>query len=77
MAYIIVLIFIKTTFKFIKTIVTVLVKELLGILGPFYSNNKSTKKKEESKQFIKPQCFLKLGDAVPTLVFIILGTNNL
>ena len=32
---------------------TVLVKELLGMLGLFYSNNKSTKKKEESKQFTK------------------------
>ena len=27
----------------------VLAKELLGILGPFYSNNKSTKKKEINK----------------------------
>ena len=28
---------------------TVLAKGLLGMLGPFYSNNKSTKKKEENK----------------------------
>ena len=33
--------------------VTVLAKELLGILGPFYSNNKSAKKAEENKQPIK------------------------
>ena len=45
--------FIKATFKFIKIMVTVLAKELLGILGLFYSNNKSTKKEKESKQFIK------------------------
>ena len=45
MVYIIILTFIEATFKFIKTIVIVPVKGLLGILGPFYSNNKSTKKK--------------------------------
>ena len=55
---------------------TVLVKELLEILGLFYSNNKNTKKKEESKQPIKLQCSPKLGDAVPTLISIILGTDN-
>ena len=29
----------------------VLAKGLLGILDPFYSNNKSTKKEKKSKQF--------------------------
>ena len=29
--------------------VTVLAKELLGMLGPFYSDNESTKKEEENK----------------------------
>ena len=42
--------FIKATFKFIKIMVTVLTKGLLGMLGLFYSNNKSTKKKKENKQ---------------------------
>ena len=51
--YIIILAFIKATFKFIKIIVTVPAKELLGILGPFYSNNKSAKKEEENKQLAK------------------------
>ena len=68
--------FIKATFKFIGTIVTVLVKGLLGILGPFYSNNKSAKKEKENKQFTKLQYFSELGDAVLTLIPIILGTNN-
>ena len=55
---------------------TVLVKGLPGILGPFYSNNKSTKKEEESKQPTKLQRSSKLGDAVPTPIPIILGTND-
>ena len=42
--------FIKATFKFIGIIATVLVKGLLGMLGLFYSDNKNTKKEEESKQ---------------------------
>ena len=42
-------IFIKATFKFIGIMVTVLAKGLLGMLGPFYSNNKSAKKEEENK----------------------------
>ena len=45
--------FIKATFKFIGIIVTVPAKGLLGILGPFYNNNKSTKKKKENKQLAK------------------------
>ena len=68
--------FIKATFKFIKIIVIILVKELLGMLGPFYSNNKSTKKEEKSKQLTKLQYFFKLRDAVLTLIFIILKTDN-
>ena len=39
----------KVIFKFIEIMTIILVKGLLGILGPFYSDNKSTKKKEESK----------------------------
>ena len=31
----------------------VLVKGLLGILGPFYNNSEGTKKGEESKQLVK------------------------
>ena len=49
MVYTIIFAFIKATFKFIKVIATVPAKGLLGILGPFYGNNKSTKKEEESK----------------------------
>ena len=45
--------FIRATFKFIGIIVTVLTKGLLEILGPFYNDNKSTKKEEENKQFAK------------------------
>jgi len=48
--YIIILAFIKATFKFIGMITTVPVKGLLGILGPFYNNSESSKKGEESKQ---------------------------
>ena len=55
---------------------TVPAKGLLGILGPFYNNNKSTKKEEENKQPTKPQHSFKLGDAVPTLIPIILGTDD-
>ena len=55
---------------------TVPAKGLPGMLGLFYSNNKSTKKEEESKQPTKLQYSPKLGDAVLTLVPIILGTNN-
>jgi UPF0716 family protein affecting phage T7 exclusion len=47
--YIIILIFIEATFKFIGIIATVLVKGLLGILGLFYNNNKGARKGEESK----------------------------
>ena len=49
----IILAFIKTTFKFIGIMVTVLVKGLLGMLGLFYNNSKGVKKGEESKQFVK------------------------
>ena len=57
--------------------VTVLLKRLLGMLGPFYNNSKGTKKGEESKQPIKLRSSLKLGDAILALTPIILGTNNL
>ena len=46
--YTIILAFIRATFKFI-IIATVLVKGLLGMLGPFYNNSKGAKKEEESK----------------------------
>ena len=42
--------FIRATFKFVGIIATVPVKGLLGILNPFYSDNKSTKKEKENKQ---------------------------
>ena len=54
----------------------VLVKGLLGMLNPFYSDNKSTKKEKKNKQFIKLQCSFKLGNTILTLIFIILGTDN-
>jgi len=56
---------------------TVPLKGLLGMLGPFYNNSKGARKGEESKQPIKPQSSLKLGDAIPALTPIILGTDNL
>ena len=74
--YTIILIFIKATFKFIKIIAIVLVKELPEILGPFYSNSKGTKKGEESKQPIKLQSSSKLRDIILTPILIILGTDN-
>ena len=46
------------------------------MLDPFYSDNKSTKKEEESKQPTKPQHSPKLGDTVLTPIFIILGTDD-
>ena len=49
MVYTIILTFIRVTFKFIKIIMTVPAKGLLGMLGLFYSNNKSTKKEKENK----------------------------
>ena len=73
--YTIILAFIKATFKFI-TIATVLVKGLSGILGPFYNNGKGAKKKEESKQPIKPRSSPKLGHAILTPTPITLGTDN-
>ena len=52
--YTIILAFIDTTFEFIKTITTVPVKGLSGILSPFYDNSKGARKGEKSKQPIKP-----------------------
>ena len=51
--YIIILIFIGATFKFIGIMAIVLLKGLLGILGLSYNNNKGARKEEESKQPIK------------------------
>ena len=51
--YIIILAFIGATFKFIGIIATVLLKGLLGMLGPFYNNSKGARKGETSKQPIK------------------------
>jgi uncharacterized membrane protein len=47
--YIIILAFIGATFKFIGIMAIVLLKGLLGILGPFYNNSKGARKGEESK----------------------------
>ena len=49
----IILIFIGATFKFIGIMVTVLLKGLSGMLGPFYNNSKGARKGKESKQPIK------------------------
>ena len=54
----------------------VLLKGLLGMLGPFYNNSKGARKGEESKQPIKLRSSLKLGDAILALTPITLGTNN-
>jgi len=48
-AYIIILAFIKTTFKFIGIMATVPAKGLLGILGLFYNNSEGAKKEKEIK----------------------------
>jgi hypothetical protein len=56
--------------------VTVLVKGLPGILGLFYNNGKGTKKREESKQPIKPRSSPKLGHTILTLTPVTLGTDN-
>ena len=77
MVYIIILTFIGVTFKFIGIIAIVLLKGLLGILGPFYNNSEGARKGEESKQPIKPRSSLKLGDAILALTPTTLGTNNL
>jgi len=55
---------------------TVPLKGLLGMLGPFYNNSKGARKGEESKQPIKPQSSLKLGDAILAPTSIMLGTDN-
>jgi len=55
---------------------TVPLKGLLGMLGLFYNNNKGARKGEESKQPIKPQSSLKLGDIILALTPITLGTDN-
>jgi len=75
MVYTIILVFIGATFKFI-TMATVLAKELLGMLGPFYNNSKGARKGEESKQLIKPRSSPKLGHVILTLTPATLGTDN-
>jgi hypothetical protein len=74
--YIIILAFIGATFKFIEIMAIVLLKGLLGMLGLFYNNSKGARKGEESKQPIKLQGSLKLGDAILALTPATLGTNN-
>src|SRR3984957_16066936 len=74
--YIIILAFIGVTFKFIGIIAIVLLKGLLGILGPFYNNSKGAKKGEESKQPVKLRSSLKPGDVIPALTSVMLGINN-
>ena len=46
------------------------------MLNPFYNNSKGARKGEESKQPIKPQSSFELRDVIPTLIPVILGTNN-
>jgi uncharacterized membrane protein len=75
--YTIILTFIGVTFKFIGIMAIVLLKGLLGMLGLFYNNSKGARKGEESKQPVKLQSSLKLGDAILALTPAILGTNNL
>jgi len=55
---------------------TVLVKGLLGMLGPFYDDGEGIKKGEESKQPVELQSSPKLGDAILTLTPVMLGANN-
>ena len=55
----------------------VLLKGLLGILGPFYNNSKDARKGEGSKQPVKLRSSLKLGDAILVLTPTTLGANNL
>jgi len=74
--YIIIFIFIGATFKFIRIMVTVPAKGLLGMLGLFYNNGKGVEKGEESKQPVKPQSSPEPGDAILTLTPVILGANN-
>jgi hypothetical protein len=54
----------------------VLVKGLLGMLGPFYNNGEGARKGEKGKQPIKPRSSPKLGHAILTLTPIMLGTDN-
>ena len=75
--YTIILAFIRATFKFIKIIATVPVKGLSRILGPFYNNNESAKKGEESKQPVKLRNSFKPKHAILTLTPTMSGTNNL
>ena len=49
MVYMIILIFIRTTFEFIGIMVIVLIKGLSGMLGLFYDNSEGIKKGKESK----------------------------
>jgi hypothetical protein len=74
--YIIILVFIGVTFKFIGIMAIVLLKGLLGILGLFYNNSKGARKGEESKQPIKPRGSLKPGDVIPALTPATSGTDN-
>jgi len=76
MVYIIILMFIGATFKFIEIIAIAPAKGLLGILGPFYNNSKGARRGKESKQPIKPRVSPKLGDVILTLTPTTLGTNN-
>jgi hypothetical protein len=75
--YIIILVFIGVTFEFIEIMATVLLKGLLGMLGPFHNNSKGARKGEESKQPVKLRGSFKLGDAILALTPATLGTNNL
>jgi len=75
-AYAIILTFIGAIFKFIIIMATVPAKGLLGMLGLFYNNSKGTRKREESKQPVKPRSSPEQGHAILTLTPVTLGTNN-
>jgi len=75
-AYIIILTFIGTTFKFIEMMATIPVKGLLEILGLFYNNSKGVKKEKENKQSIELQSSPELRHTILTLTPVILETNN-
>ena len=70
--YIILLVFIQASLKFIREMATGPIKGILGMLGLFYNNSK-----EESRQPINLQSFFNLEDAVLDLTPIISKTNNL
>ena len=70
--YIILLVFIQASLKFIRVMATGPIKGILGMLGPFYNNSR-----EGSRQPINLQSFPNPEDAVPDLTPVMSRTNNL